>query len=692
MSVLWIVTAIVTVWLWTYAHWYTVLIAVFWCCRLWKLSNNEKIKHIIIVCCVSFSCMMFPKVSRIDVSKTTRVVTIYARDVKVDGDKISAITQVDNESVTLRITAKTIEEKQFFEMLSDTLYLQVIGEFKTFDSATGPYEFDYQRYQWQHKRQFYQLIVEDYRIIGKNVDMVAGLRQRVKHTLPDTLFQWVDVFVFGANWDNDMQINLQSLGVLWLFSLSGVHIHWLLRLIKKILCRLGITKETIHIVNVCLSFLLYCLAPHKIGVQKVFWQQITKKYILVIMLGYIIYQPYIIYHIGFQLSFGLLFIAKFQHAKIVSMAWVAVILSAHYYQFFVLSYLLVPIVLWVLKKCILPMIWLSFTCGVVLWWIPFLNSLDNFLQLITRYLQVPFNSQYFSLVTGRHHDIVYGLIMAIILYICYYWKTRQVIQKVLIMIFLALMVIPKPVTRVIMLDVGQGDSFVVQKGYDVVLIDTGGRMGFMKEAWRKGDLKSQFETKVLPVLRGLGIVRLNAVLLSHADIDHSGDLEQVKRHYIVNDVVYGQGAAIEGTIAIDKPRILQFGQVRLEILYPLKAGKGENEDSLIVYTKVGKLSFLFTGDALIENERALMLLYPNLTVDVLKVGHHGSKTSTDLTFVKQLKPKYSLISVGKDNRYGHPHEMVLKHLENTIIYRTDWHGVVIAEERIGNMIWKTYKK
>lgn len=692
MSVWLVVTAIITVWLWTYAHWYTFLIAVFWCWRLYQTTTSEKIKHVFVMLLVSISCMIFPKMSKIDVTNVNRFITVHAQDIRVKGDKVRAVARVDNEPVTVRLTAKTLEEKQFFENLSETLHLQVKGEFKPFDSATGPYQFDYQRYQWQQKRQFYQLIVTDYHIIKKSRNIVATIRQRVKSTLPSTLFQWVDVFIFGANWDTDMQVNLQSLGVLWLFSLSGVHVSWVLYWLKQLLCRLGMTKETIKTVNIVLIYLLYSLAPHKIGVQKVFFQQMTKKYILLVMLAYIIFHPYIIYQIGFQLSFGLLFIAQFQHAKIISATWVAIVLSAHYYQFFALSYLLVPMILLMLKYIILPIIWLSFIAGVVLGQFQLFVLLDKFLQMLTHYLQLPFNSQYFSLVTSRHHDIAYGLIMGLVIYCCYCWTTRPLKQKIAIVVVFLGLVVPKPVTRVVMLDVGQGDSFLVQNGYDAVLIDTGGRMDFTKDKWRKGDGSSQFETKVLPVLRGLGVVRLNAVLLSHADMDHSGDLDSVKRHYIVNDIVYGKGAPIEGTIAVAQPMTLHFGQVALDILYPLKSGKGENEDSLIVFTKVGDLSFLFTGDALEENERELIALYPNLTIDVLKVGHHGSKTSTDTAFIRQIRPKYSLVSAGKNNRYGHPHEKVLGRLKDSVIYRTDKHGVVEVFEQFGKMVWKTYKK
>src|SRR5699024_3029955 len=100
-----------------------------------------------------------------------------------------------------------------------------------------------------------------------------------------------------------------------------------------------------------------------------------------------------------------------------------------------------------------------------------------------------------------------------------------------------------------------------------------------------------------------------------------------------------------------------------------------NENSLVLYTELGGMSWLFTGDAGKETEKAILTSYPTLSLDVLKVGHHGSNTSTDEYFIQETSPTYALISVGVNNSYGHPTEEVIQTLEDEgiVIYRTDIH-------------------
>ena len=87
--------------------------------------------------------------------------------------------------------------------------------------------------------------------------------------------------------------------------------------------------------------------------------------------------------------------------------------------------------------------------------------------------------------------------------------------------------------------------------------------------------------------------------------------------------------------------------------------------------------FMFMADAGIEKEKDILGEYDISDIDVLKVGHHGSKTSSSRTFIDEINPKYSIISVGKNNRYGHPNEEVLNTLENSKIYRTDQNGSIM---------------
>ena len=105
----------------------------------------------------------------------------------------------------------------------------------------------------------------------------------------------------------------------------------------------------------------------------------------------------------------------------------------------------------------------------------------------------------------------------------------------------------------------------------------------------------------------------------------------------------------------------------------------ENDNSSVVYTELNNHKFLFMGDAGVEVEENLIEKYNLTNIDVLKVGHHGSKTSSSKEFIDSINPNYSLISVGKNNRYGHPNNEVLENLENSIIYRTDKQGSIMLK-------------
>lgn len=135
---------------------------------------------------------------------------------------------------------------------------------------------------------------------------------------------------------------------------------------------------------------------------------------------------------------------------------------------------------------------------------------------------------------------------------------------------------------------------------------------------------------------------------------------------------------------LDKKKIPYYSCIKeLNIdnnkLYFLNNGNydNENDNSNVIYTELNNHKFLFMGDAGVEVEEDLLKKYNLKDIDVLKVGHHGSKTSSSKEFIDEVNPKYSIISVGKNNRYGHPNKEVLENLEQSNIYRTDQNGSII---------------
>ena len=116
----------------------------------------------------------------------------------------------------------------------------------------------------------------------------------------------------------------------------------------------------------------------------------------------------------------------------------------------------------------------------------------------------------------------------------------------------------------------------------------------------------------------------------------------------------------------------------------------ENDNSNVIYTEINNNKFLFMGDASITTEKEILKEYNLPNIDVLKVGHHGSKTSSSKEFINEMNPKYSILSVGKNNRYGHPNKEVLKTLKESKIYRTDQDGSVMFIIKNNKLKMKIY--
>ena len=135
---------------------------------------------------------------------------------------------------------------------------------------------------------------------------------------------------------------------------------------------------------------------------------------------------------------------------------------------------------------------------------------------------------------------------------------------------------------------------------------------------------------------------------------------------------------------LDKKKIKYYSCIKeLNIdnskLYFLQTKKydNENDNSSVIITELNGYKFMFMGDASVTTEKEILDKYNLLDIDILKVGHHGSKTSSSIEFIDEINPKYSVISVGKNNRYGHPNKEVLGNLKDSKLYRTDIDGSIM---------------
>lgn len=205
------------------------------------------------------------------------------------------------------------------------------------------------------------------------------------------------------------------------------------------------------------------------------------------------------------------------------------------------------------------------------------------------------------------------------------------------------------------INVGQGDAIILRDGFTNVMIDTGGSLSF--------DMAKEVD---IPYFRKEKIYKLDCLILSHSDYDHSGAKDSLISNFSVKRVV-------ESTTEFP----LKIGNFTF-YNYNTYGGDSTNEQSLVISTFFMGKTFLFTGDADKNIEKKIIADNPSLDVDILKVGHHGSKTSTSFEFLQAITPSVAIISVGKNNKYGHPSEDVLKRLEQQKIKirRTDLEGTI----------------
>ena len=252
--------------------------------------------------------------------------------------------------------------------------------------------------------------------------------------------------------------------------------------------------------------------------------------------------------------------------------------------------------------------------------------------------------------------------------------------------------------EIVFLDVGQGDALAIRSpGGRWILVDTGPR----------GQTYDAGARVVLPYLRRRGVTGIEALVLTHPDLDHIGGAEAVVQALDVGYVLdpaqaTGRDAYVRVLEAASRDSIpwlearrdvsIMLDGVEVSVLHPdgptpaSYSGTDSNAQSVVLLVRYGKFEALLTGDAPVEVEEAILDDLPS-DLEVLKVGHHGSNTSTSALLLAQTSPQLAVISVGARNRYGHPHTDVLTRIieSGARILRTDLSGDIVIRARRGGL-------
>ena len=286
-----------------------------------------------------------------------------------------------------------------------------------------------------------------------------------------------------------------------------------------------------------------------------------------------------------------------------------------------------------------------------------------------------------GLITKNYYKLIFLSLMLLVHYIYPYFQRDFVIKVI---------------------DVGQGDSILLYSGRETVLIDTGGIVTHTKSAWTKSNKEySIVKNTTIPLLKSSGIRKVDYLILSHGDADHMGEAINLVNNFKVEKVIFNCGPYndLEQELikVLDKKKISYYKELsELSVfnnkLYFLNTSiyNNENDNSNVLYFNYNNYQFLFMGDASIEKEKDILNEYSIEDIDFLKVGHHGSDTSSSKEFIDIMNPNYSIISVGKNNRYGHPNKEVLNNLSDSKIYRTDQDGGIMFKIKKNKLRIETY--
>ncbi|KNB74186.1 DNA internalization-related competence protein ComEC/Rec2 [Brevibacillus reuszeri] len=711
-----------------------------------------------------------------ETEETIRIRAMIASPVKRDGDVARFFVDVQQiedrygveqrlqhtERIVLRVKLATFEQAGLIEKWRSGSVVTAKIKLSLPSPARNPHAFDYAQYlYWQGvhvtgEAEFKGMEHQTQNtIMARFQEWQGDGANRIERLFPDPeVAGYMKSLLLGLGQEVTPELSdmYSFLGLSHILAISGLHVTLVSSMFMWTLERTGIRRKTALITTICMliGYVLLVgasasavrsgimggvgLACQILG-KRLDGREVWAGALLVMLL----FNPYQLWHIGFQLSFavtlGLIIYVPFSLQmwswgpvwlrSLIAVTLVAQVVSFpfliyHFHQFSPLSWLVNLLVTPLLSIIVLPLGYIAIILGMVhpalAMWPVKLSSLilDGVHQPLfgLQKLEIPF--------TYWQHPpwwllFLYTIFLIVIPFL---WKRgfhRRRDTILYIAIFFALLLAARQPfsgekeVRITFLDVGQGDSIVVEiANQKVYLIDAGGTISFAaREPWR--EKRNPFEVGkdvVLPFLMARGIEKIDRVVMTHGDMDHIGGLAALVPRFAIGEVIVN-GSTPKGY----EQEILQLvrekrvpivtgspGQtwsdapgIEWKWLHPGQTSAYTGNDSSVVLQLTAyETIVLFTGD--VERNGEFRLVKGGLPpVDVLKVAHHGSKTSSTEALLSAIQPKAAVISAGANNRYGHPSPEVLTRLKNagSSVYRTDQQGAVTLIITTSGMSWKT---
>ena len=564
---------------------------------------------------------------------------------------------------------------------------------------TIPNTFNYKKYL-NNNNIYYLLTVDNVISVEKSKNIFYKFKNIIKSRI-DNIDKsgYLEAFIMGnkSNIDKNIFNTYKNNGVMHIFSVSGMHISILASIVLYLLNLVNKSENNIFFVIIVLIFYMILTNYQASIVRSVVFFSLLKilkylkinidnKDILLISISIIlIIYPKYLYNIGFLyssiISFSLIFYSNYFNRKYILntilISTVSLLISLpitintnYFVNLFsiLLNVFFVPVISFII-----------YPLSIIVFFIPFFYKVFIILISILENISLYFDSiKFLNLYICKMNYFVI-FVYYLFLYLFLSKNRKYIILVLLLIIFLKVSIYFDINYYVYYLDVGQGDMSLVKYKDEVIVIDTGPK-----------NFYSDYEImdNIILFFRSIGVSNIDLLIISHGDNDHIGNANYLINNFKVKNVSFNSGKYNE--LETDLIKLLKYKNINYfkdtdkkynnKISYSYlntKEYDNENDNSSVVYLKIYKYSFLFMGDAGVEKEKYILDLYSLSNIDFLKVGHHGSNTSSSKEFIDVVKPRYSIISVGKNNRYGHPNKEVLNILEDSKIYRTDRDGSIM---------------
>ncbi len=515
----------------------------------------------------------------------------------------------------------------------------------------------------------------------------------------EATFDYMKALIFGDyDLDKDIKNDISSIGISHIFQVSGFHINLIVAFLYFLLSK--IFKKILLIENIIISFLIFYMVLCGFSISivrastmlisgyifKRYSMNFTKIDILCISILLILFiNPRYIYQVGFWLSYLLTFFLIICSSLLRGTNKIKNVIKITILCFFISM----PIVININNEINLLSILFTpiFTIIISYIFLPYIYSILLVTNLDKLKISVLFNrlinecSKYRFLVIKFGDINIYLLVIYYVLLIYFLIKIEGKSLKknsyILALVYFLLIYninIFNFFVEVTMIDVGQGDSILISLNNN------------------KGNLLIDSSGKNLNYLKDMGIRELDYLIITHSDTDHIGSIEEIKENIKVKNILCSKYDNVINSKKIASGDKFFLSDVKFEVLAPIKEYSNLNNISVVLKVTIYNYTFLFTGDIEEEAELDLVNKYGNsLKCDVLKIPHHGSKSSTSKEFLNVTNPKYSIISVGENNLYSHPSNEVLERLNKTKIYQTAKNGNItfrINEEKMKIVLGK----